>query len=154
VEDRSPPTMEELQTVKRIRIGNAVCGSLFLLFLPACLVFNYLFPGKLTVFAVTYIVVIGCVAYPVSFMPCPRCGQTFNMYHPFDREHGWVNDGGGSGGGTAPETDRKIIDEGEEFALSAADAQALLSDLQRKLAADESLKLDVRWTLFKERGDE
>ena len=91
--------MEELQTVKRIRIGNAVCVSLFLLFLPACLVFNYLFPGKLTVFAVTYIVVIGCVAYPVSFMPCPRCGQTFNMYHPFDREHGWVNDGGGSGGG-------------------------------------------------------
>ena len=31
---------------------------------------------------------------------------------------------------------------------------ALLADLQQKLAADTSLRLDVRWTLYTEAGTE
>jgi hypothetical protein len=38
----------------------------------------------------------------------------------------------------------------DKSGLSAADARALLTDLQKKLAADGSLRLDVRWTLYTE----
>lgn len=95
MKDKSPPTIQELQTLKRIYIGNKICLSLFALFLPACFIYNYLFPGTLTVFAVTYVIITGCVSYPVSFVKCPRCKQNFNMYHPFDWKHSLVNDGGG-----------------------------------------------------------
>ena len=99
MKDRSPPTTEELQMLKKIYVGNKICLSLFVLFLPACLIYNYLFPGKLTVFAIAYVLITGCISYPVSFVKCPRCKQNFNMYHPFDWKHSLVNDGGGSGMG-------------------------------------------------------
>lgn len=68
-----------------------------MLFLPACLICSYLFPDTLTVFAITYILVTGCISYPVSFVKCPRCRQNFNTFHPLDRENSSVNDGGVSG---------------------------------------------------------
>jgi hypothetical protein len=43
---------------------------------------------------------------------------------------------------------REVIDLVDKSGLSAADARALLTDLQQKLAADRSLRLDVRWTLY------
>jgi hypothetical protein len=45
---------------------------------------------------------------------------------------------------------REVIDLVDKSGLSAADARALLTDLQKKLAADGSLRLDVRWTLYTE----
>jgi hypothetical protein len=99
VEDRTPPTVQELEAVKKIRIGNTIVVGLFVCFLPACLIWNCLFPGKIAAFGIIYVVVTGCISYPVSFAKCPRCGENFNMYHPFDWEHSLINDGGGSGGG-------------------------------------------------------
>jgi len=48
--------------------------------------------------------------------------------------------------------DRKVVDTGDKTGVPAADAAELLSDLQKKLATDTSLKLDVRWKLYKEAG--
>jgi hypothetical protein len=58
--------------------------------------------------------------------------------------------GGEAGGGEGWGTGRKIIEEVDKASVSAADAGSLLSNLQEKLAADGSLKLDVRWTLYQD----
>jgi len=58
--------------------------------------------------------------------------------------------GGEAGGGEEWGTGRKIIEEVDKASVSAVDAGPLLSNLQEKLAADGSLKLDVRWTLYQD----
>jgi hypothetical protein len=49
-----------------------------------------------------------------------------------------------------PTPGREVIDVVDKAGLSAVDARALLTDLQKRLAADGSLKLDVRWTLYQD----
>ncbi len=77
-----PPTLEEKKVLQRIRRQRIVSLTLFLLFLPACILYPRFLPSTGTAFSLFYVGLMGIAFMFTSFAKCPRCRDYFNMLDP------------------------------------------------------------------------
>ncbi|MFQ5804544.1 MAG: hypothetical protein ACE5JQ_16770 [Candidatus Methylomirabilales bacterium] len=83
LDECKPPTPEEKEVLRRIRRRNLVTMVVFVLYLPACILYSRFFPSTTVVFAFGYVGILGILGGLTSSVKCPRCGDYFNMRNPW-----------------------------------------------------------------------